>query len=328
MSEPQPDLSRRRLLGLGVALPVLAACTPTASTVSSPTPAPTPPTTPTPVTTPTPTPTVSGATTAATTELALAGLAAAVLTGPGRRGLSADQRGRLRFLADAHATHAAALDPAARAPRPARVSNLSPDQALRRLAQEERWAARAHRAAALAVSGDDALRFGSLTAAVDLYARALAVTGAVPTSTNPRTPPRLAHGTDIEAVQALVAQLHALIYGYQLATGRLPVAGDRDDQAVAELLQLRIERDRLIGWLRRGTAEVPVPEPAYRPTVEVRDGPTGLRLIRIMLVSLQPHAGVWLAAAADAERAGALDFFRATAVRARGWGAPLRVWPG
>lgn len=327
---PQRNLSRRRLLGLGAALPVLAACTPSAPTVTgpSPTPASTDAPTASPPPTSTPVPTVPGVPAAAVTELALAGLAAAVLAGPGRRGLTADQRGRLRFLTEAHEAHAGALDPAARAPRPPRVSGLSPDQALSRLAKDERRAARTHRAAALAVSGDDALRFGSLAVAADLYARALAVTGAVPTSANPRTPPRLAHGTDVEAVQALVAQLHALVYGYQLATGRLPVAGDRDDQAVDELLQLRLERDRLIGWLRRRAAEVPVPEPAYKPSVDVRDERTGSRLVRTMLVALQPHAGVWLAAAGDAERDGALDFFADTATRARGWGAPLPVWPG
>lgn len=275
-----------------------------------------------------PSATVAGATTPATTELVLAGLVTAILAGPGRKGLTADQRGRLGFLAEAHRTHAAALDPAARAPRPPRVSGLSADQALDRLTKQERRAARDHRAAALAVSGDDALRFGSLAAAADLYARASAVTGAMPTSAKPGTPPRLAHGTDIEAVQSLVTQLHALAYGYQLATGRMPVAGERDDQAVAELLQLRIDRDRLIGWLRGRQAEVPVPEPAYRPTVEVRDGPTGLRLIRTMLVALLPHAGVWLAAAGDAERSWALDFFVSTARLARGWEAPLPVWPG
>lgn len=325
----QRNLSRRRLLGLGAVLPVVVACTPSTPTVNGSRSTPTPrPSSSSPTATPTPRPIVSRATKAATTELALAGLATAVLGGPGRTGLTADQRGRLRFLADAHRTHAAALDPTARAPRPPGVSGLSPDQALDRLAKDERRAVRAHRAAALSSSGDDALRFGSLAAAAAVYAAALAVTGAVPTGAGPRTPPRLARGTDVEAAQALVAQLHAVVYGYQFATGRLPVAGDRDDQAVAELLQLRIERDRLIGWLRRRGAEVPVPEPAYRPTVEVRDGPTGVRLIRTMLVALQPHAGVWLAAAGDAERDGALDFFVETATRGRGWGAPLTVWPG
>ena len=101
----------------------------------------------------------------------------------------------------------------------------------------------------------------------------------------------------------MVAQLHALVYGYQLAIGRLPVAGDRHAQAVAELLQHRIRRDRLIAWLARRSAEVPVPEPAYRPSVEVRaTAASSARLIRTMLVALQPFAGIWLAGAGDAER--------------------------
>jgi hypothetical protein len=150
----------------------------------------------------------------------------------------------------------------------------------------------------------------------------------VPTTAGPRTPPALARSTDTAAVQALVAQLHAVVYGYQLAIGRMPVAGDRDDQAVDELRQHRIRRDRMISWLRRRDAEVPVPEPAYRPSVEVRDGPTGIRLIRTMLVALQPFAGIWLASANDPEREWALSFFRTTVVLARGWGAPLPIWPG
>ena len=47
-----------------------------------------------------------------------------------------------------------------------------------------------------------------------------------------------------------------------------------------------------------------------------------------MLVALQPFAGIWLASAADPERAWALTFFRTTVGLAHGWGAPLPVWPG
>ena len=84
----------------------------------------------------------------------------------------------------------------------------------------------------------------------------------------------------------------------------------------------------MIAWLSRRDAEVPVPEPAYRPSVEVRDGPTGIRLVRTMLVALQPFAGIWLASAADTEREWALTYFLTTVDLARGWGAPLPVWPG
>jgi hypothetical protein len=132
----------------------------------------------------------------------------------------------------------------------------------------------------------------------------------------------------VEAVRSLVAQLHALVYGYQLAIGRLPVASDRHDQAVAELLQHRIQRDRLIGWLTRRSAEVPVPEPAYRPSVEPRDAASAARLIRSMLVALQPFGAIWLAAAGDADRKSAYATFSAIVDLARAWNAPLPVWPG
>jgi len=325
-------LSRRRLLGLGAALPVLTACSVATPTLSGPTSP--PPSSGTPVGSPSTRPTsttppvVAGARAAASTELALAGLAAAVLAGPRRRELSADQRSLLGFVAEAHRAHAATLDVSVRAPRPVDVARLTLRQALTRLARAETAAAARHRSAALAVAGEDSLRFAASAAAAGLYAGAVTADRRVPTSAGPRTPTALARSTDTAAVQAVVAQLHALVYGYQLAIGRMPVAGDRDDQAVAELLQHRIRRDQMIGWLRRRDIEVPVPEPAYRPSVDVRDGPTGIRLVRTMLVALQPFAAIWLASANDPEREWALSFFLTTVDLARGWGAPLPVWPG
>jgi hypothetical protein len=288
----------------------------------------TPPRSPSPGPTASPPPVVAGARAAAATELALADLAGAILAGPRRRELSVDQRALLGFVSDAHEAHAAVLDPSVRAGRPTDVSRLSLRQSLTRLARSETTAAGRHRAAALAVAGEDCLRFGAAAAAASLYAEGVTADRRVPTSAGPRTPTALARSTDTAAVQSLVAQLHALVYGYQLAIGRMPVAGNRDDQAVAELLQHRVRRDRMIGWLRRRGAEVPVPEPAYRPSVEVRDGATGSRLVRTMLVALQPFAAIWLASANDAEREWALSFFLTTADLARGWGAPLPVWPG
>ena len=271
---------------------------------------------------------VAGARTAATTELALAGLVAAIVAGPRRRELSTDQRTLLAFVVGAHRTHAAVLDPTVGEPRAADVARLTLPQSLTRLARAESAAAAQHRTAALAAAGEDCLRFGVVAAAARLYAGVVTADRRVPTSAGPRTPTVLARSTDTAAVQELVAQLHALVYGYQLAIGRMPVAGRRDDQAVAELLQHRIRRDRMIGWLRRRGAEVPVPEPAYRPSVEVRDGPTGARLVRTMLVALQPFAGVWLPSANDPEREWALSFFLTIGDLARSWGAPLPVWPG
>ena len=293
-------MSRRRLLGLGISLPLLAGCTLSDPTIDDPErtpPAAEPSADHTPSPTPTATPTVVGARPAATTELGLAGLARAILTGPRRRGLSADQRTLMEFLVRAHQAHAVALDPSAPPPRPATVDQLTLRQSLTRLARSQAAAAVSHRAAALAVSGRAAARFGAVAAAAGLYARVITVgrPGADRGTAPPR--PRFRWRPMSRRSSRLVAQLHALVYGYQLAIGRLPVASDRHDQAVAELLQHRIRRDRLITWLTRRSAEVPVPEPAYRPSVEPRDAASAARLIRAMLVALQPFGAIWLAAA-------------------------------
>ena len=304
-------MSRRRLLGLGISLPLLAGCTLSDPTIDDP--ERTPPAigasadhTPTP--TPTATPTVAGARRAATTELGLAGLARAILSGPRRRDLSTDQRALMEFVVRAHQAHATALDPSAPPPKPAAVDQLTLRQSLTRLARGQAAAAVSHRAAAL-------------------YSRVITAGRPVPTAGR-ATPTEIPLATDVAAVQSMVAQLHALVYGYQLAIGRLPVASDRHAQAVAELLQHRVRRDRLIGWLTRRSADLPVAEPAYRPSVEPRDAASAAKLIRTMLVALQPFGAVWLAAAGDAERELAFTTFRTIVDLARAWNAPLPVWPG
>jgi Domain of unknown function (DUF4439) len=327
-------MSRRRLLGLGVSLPLLAGCTLSDPTVNDPErtppaadPSASPSSSTTRTPTPTPTPTVRGARSVATTELGLAGLAQAILTGPRRSGLSADQRRLIEFVVRAHQAHAAAVDPTAAPPKPARVEQLTLPRSLARLARNQQAAAVSHRAAALAVSGRDAARIGAVAAAAGLYSRVIIAGDPVPLAA-PATRVNLPLLPDVEAVQSLVIQLHALIYGYQLAIGRLPVAGARHARAVAELLQHRIRRDRLIGWLIQRSAEVPVAEPAYRPSVEPRNSSSAAKLIRTMLVALQPFGMIWLAAAGEADRESAFTTFNTIVGMARAWDAPLPIWPG
>ena len=74
------------------------------------------------------------------------------------------------------------------------------------------------------------------------------------------------------AEQEMVRQLHAVIYGYQLALGRL--TGTRRDTAAAELRRHRILRDRLIARLLNRQADVPVAEPAYVPSTNPRNAAT------------------------------------------------------
>jgi hypothetical protein len=129
-------------------------------------------------------------------------------------------------------------------------------------------------------------------------------------------------------VQDLVAQLHALIYGYQLAIGQLPVLSKRHQRAVAELLQQRILRDRLITILTRRGAAVPVAKPAYVPAVRVHDPATAARSIQLMRSALLPYGGLFLAAANQADRTFAFDTLNGAAGIANAWGAALTAWPG
>ena len=73
---------------------------------------------------------------------------------------------------------------------------------------------------------------------------------------------------------------------------------------------------------------MPAAEPAYLPTVEPRNAATSAKLIRTMLVALQPFCAIWLAAAGDADRGSAFDTLDTIAGLARAWNAPLPAWPG
>ena len=126
------------------------------------------------------------------------------------------------------------------------------------------------------------------------------------------------------AVQELVRQLHAIVYGYQLAIGKFKVLSKQRRKAERELLAHRVFRDRLILWLRRHSAEVPAPEPAYVPSVVPRNPATAGRLIMRMQTALQPFCGLWLAASAtQPDRQQALNALTTAMKTARSWGAPL-----
>ena len=79
--------------------------------------------------------------------------------------------------------------------------------------------------------------------------------------------------SDVEAMQLLVRQLHAIIYGYQLAIGQL-ADGGRRDSAFGRLREHRILLDWLTTALVARSAQVPVAEPAYVPSVNPRSDAT------------------------------------------------------
>lgn len=324
-------------VGLGLAVPVLGGCS--ASPIVAPRPGPPGASSagPTPgAVSPAPAPAVPAT---ATAEQALSAYAAAILAGPHRRDVDGDLRRLLTFLRDAHADHAVALagaDPSARpttaAPAPSAgppdLAKTSLRASLARLARLEAAQASAQRRAATAATGLTALLSGSLAVAADSYAAALEA----------KQPPRVSAKqarkpaallSDVSATQQLVAQLHAVVFGYQLAIGKLKYSSGTRRRAVSELAATRRLLDTRIAFLLSREADVPAAEPAYAPASAVRSPGDAERLVRGMQTRLEAFAGLALAAAGDAKaRRAAFTLLRSTSRTARGWGAALQVWPG
>jgi hypothetical protein len=329
-------LSRRTIIGLGLAAPTLtmpwlAGCTPSDPTVDSPARAPSTPSSADPSSPPSPSPTPVASNPsagAAAPEQALAALAAAILAGPQSKQLSKDRRQLLTFLRSAHTAHARAITDPLPTPALVKIGGMSLNSSLALLARRETSAAGHYRSAALKAAGSDALLWGSLSVAAGSFAAA--VGSANPPATRPvadRQPVEVL--SEVVAVQELVRQLHAIVYGYQLAIGKLKVFSRQRPKAEHELLAQRIFRDRLIAWLKKHSADVPAAEAAYVPSVVPRDAATASKLIMRMQTALQPFCGLWLAASVTpADRKQALTALTNAMKTARSWGAPLGAWPG
>jgi Domain of unknown function (DUF4439) len=320
------------IIGLGLATPALtipwlAGCTPSDPTVDSPALARDTPSAAT--SSPSPTPDGSSPSAAAAApELALAALAAAILAAANGKQLSSGRRQLLTFLPNAHTAHAQAIANPLPTAAPVNIGGMSLNSSLALLARRETSAAGQYRSAALKANGSDALLWGSLSVAAGSFAAAIG-------SANPPAARPVANRHPVEvlsevvAIQELVRQLHAIVYGYQVAIGKLKVFSKQRSKAEHELLEQRIFRDQLIAWLRKHSADVPVAEPAYVPSVVPRNPATAGRLIMRMQTALQPFCGLWLAASATpADRQHALTALTNAMKTARSWGAPLAAWPG
>ena len=287
--------------------------------------------------TPIPTPLAPGLDRDRAAEAALAASALALLARTEAR--QKRRRDLLTLMARCHQERAVALaapDPTSRptagAAPPGRPSDTPtasrpPPPRTPRLVADEQALAKRYRSAALASSGPAALLWGSMAVASSSFAAALVVDDP-PASADVATHRPLTLVGDTEAVRALVAALHAVVWGYQLAAGRLPAGASRD-QALAGLRNRRTLQDRLVGQLLQAGIEVPAAAPAYDPDPEVQDAADARLLIRRMETRLLPFCGLWLAAAGrPADRRLALDTLAATRRTATAWGAPLTAWPG
>ena len=328
------QLTRRTIIGLGIAsptlaLPWLAGCTPGQPSVDNPaafSSAPESP--PTAGQSPSPTAAQSDRSAAAAPEQALAGLAAGILAGPAAKQLSKGRRNLLTFLRDAHTAHAEAITDPLPSQAPLKLGGQSLSSALGLLARREAAAASRYRHAALQAKGLDALLWGSLSVSASSFAAAISSSNP-PGTRSVKARKQLETLPEISAVQELVRQLHAMVYGYQLAIGKMKVLSRQRPKAERELLDQRIFRDQLIAWLRKRSAEVPAAEPAYVPSVTPRNAATAGKLIMQMQTAVQPFCGLWLAAASNqADRQHALTALSEAMKTARSWDAPLAAWPG
>ena len=281
-----------------------------------------------------PSPTPQGTSQAAAIELALADLAGATLSGRQRTQLTSAQRDLLAAVRGGHLDHATALrspEPTSR-PEPTsttspRPGTLAPKKAIAALIKQERSAADRHAKTAQGSTGFDALLWASMSVAASSYASALVAGKAHAIETSPRN--QLPELSEPDAISELVAQLHALVYGYQLAIGKLRVLSKAHARAVAELRSIRVLRDRLVAILAARSTDAPVPQAAYVPSVRVHDAESAGQLIEQMQSALLPYCGLFLAAAANgSNRNLAFDTLASTAATARSWGAPLIAWPG
>jgi hypothetical protein len=265
---------------------------------------------------------------AAAPEQALAAFAAAILVGPHHKQLSKDRRQLLTFLRNTHTAHARAITNPLPTLAPAKIGGMSLNSSLALLSRREGAAASRYRSAARKAKGSEALLLGSLSAAAGSFASALGSSN--PPGTSPvadRQPVEVL--SEIAAVQELVRQLHAIVYGYQLAIGQFKVLSRQRPKAERELLAQRIFRERLIAWLRKHAADVPAAAPAYVPSIVPRNPATAGKLIMRMQTALEPFCGLWLAAAAtQPDRQQALNALTNAMKTARSWGAPLAAWPG
>ncbi|WP_375422857.1 DUF4439 domain-containing protein [uncultured Friedmanniella sp.] len=322
-----PPWSRRSLLVLGLSLSA------TACTVSDPTIRGTAATAPASAgrsATPSAPPRLTPIAATAVAERQLADLAGRVRTGTPKP--SKARRALLRSVQATHLERASALASADPGRRPVGAPPADPQpgtgRSVKRLAEAERAAATRYRREAAATSGLTALLWGSMSVASDRYAKALADDD-TPSASAPRQHRPMALVPDTTAVADLVGALHATVYGYQLALGRLETDSAAHDRATTGLRDRRVLLERLSERLTAAGADVPAAKPAYVPSLRVDDSATAGRLIGHLESALMPFCGLWLAAASKpADRRSALDALADTAARAERWGGDVQAWPG
>lgn len=330
-------ISRRRLLLGTLATGLVTACSTDPRIIGGPS-------TPPPEPTPTPLPKLPGLDAALTSEADLAALTRQYATVASLR-LSPAMAATTQSMADSHEAHLKTLvlprpetrpNPAATPapgenPRPmpasaARLPTGDRAAAVRTLTDRYARAASDYRQNALGSNGSVALLWGSLAAYAQAASVALTVDVARPPVPEQANRP-VVIWSDTEALQQVLRQVHALIYGYQCALAPLRRP---DLQPVADLLQRRRDlRMKLSSMLRDLGLAVPAAEPVYALPVRPVDRRSVAELIWQMESAFATFVGPWLASATkDPSRNMALDALVECSRISLQWEGPLPVWPG
>jgi hypothetical protein len=204
-----------------------------------------------------------------------------------------------------------------------------PDEAVSTLRDQLESASTGYTDNATHTSGSSALLWGSL--AVSSVMAADAIGGGGPVTTPPADPPApLPQVSDVAAGQQLLAQLHAIVWGYRVALAALDASSDQSARARAtDDLRVRMrDRDRLGEWLAGRSAKAPAAEPAYALPIDPTSASRARSLIMIMESALLPFAGQWLAACDATARPAALAGLMSSGRSSVSCGGPPRTWPG
>ncbi|MGD7708243.1 DUF4439 domain-containing protein [Microlunatus sp. Y2014] len=290
-----------------------------------------------PTPTPTPTPTLTGLAEGLAAEVTAAAMCHAVAER--RYELPGAAIANLTTLATVHDRHVEVLSGPTPTRRPAPGSatptttpapptiTLDPDQAkaVASVQASLRDATATHRAAAVMASGLDALLWGSLAAAASQDAVLVGRTTPIPAPVAepahevPDIPP------DTEGASILMRQLHAAVYGYQVAMEEL--RGEQSEPYAQRLGRLRTQRDGLARLLRTRGIAPPAAEPGY-DLAPVDSAAAALALVSELERALLPHQGRWLAAAGPAGIGPAVDGVIDGATMAVIAGGTPLIWPG
>ncbi|MDN5726402.1 MAG: ferritin-like domain-containing protein [Propionibacteriales bacterium] len=184
-----------------------------------------------------------------------------------------------------------------------------------------------HREAAVAGTGSAARFWASLAAAAAQSARIVPRTKAMPALADEPAHAAVEVPTEPEALATLLTQLHALVYGCQVALSG--VSGEKASEPfVARLSSARLLRDDVTEALRALRAEVPAAEPAYEVTVPADTG-AARGLVRGLESALLPHLGAAVSGVGDGRvRARLVDALTERARVLVDFGARPQWWPG